>query len=660
MSSSCTIPLARATETPAWRSVESVEQTVAAYPERIEALLAGLDLDRPELARVATARRRGDAEGACEALLDHYRKRGRIDWLRTPRGGDPRQREVERADTILADVYFGFGDRGEMPRTDNRHIDWSHEGPNGDRQFKLRVNRHGHLRLLMQVYLSTGEEKYLHRLDMDLRDWLIAAEGAVVPWDTVHLEPALRLPVWATLFYGLQGETHFHDSTRLLLLAAIPEHAEHLLTHTGGGNWVAMTQKGAITAGVCWPEFKRAEHWRGKGFERLHRNAQRTVYPDGAQQELTAGYHMVTLHNYEAVANGMRRAGFDVPADFAETAERMWNYIVQTLRPDGRRPLNNDSDSGSEERGARRAAEVYDRPDWLYIVSNGQEGGPPEGVPSRFFPWAGHLISRSGWDANAHWSFFDVGPSGLGGHWHLDHGHLSITAFGRDLLVDSGRFAYQGRISRFRRPYAMHTRGHNTLLIDGQEQGRDPDIVAEPIPKSHWRIATESDFARGTWSDFPHNEGTLRHHRSLLYLRGEGWIVVDRIETDRPRTIEALWHFHPENTVKTEGNSVSTHNETGNLDVSPLGDIEWDLRLVKGQTDPHFQGWYSSTYGSFEEAPCAVYKGRIEGTATFAWRLWPAAGAPTPPAARLLRSEGESVRVQIGEHTLDIPITDTP
>ena len=41
----------------------------------------------------------------------------------------------------------------------------------------------------------------------------------------------------------------------------------------------------------------------------------------------------------------------------------------------------------------------------------------------------------------------------------------------------------------------------------------------------------------------------VRHTRAVLYLRGVGWVVVDRIATDRPCRITPLWHLHPDGTV---------------------------------------------------------------------------------------------------------------
>jgi len=124
----------------------------------------------------------------------------------------------------------------------------------------------------------------------------------------------------------------------------------------------------------------------------------------------------------------------------------------------------------------------------------GASGTAPEGPPSRVFAWAGQLVSRSGFDRDAHWSFFDFGPWGIG-HQHQDKLHLSVAAFGRDLLVDAGRFAYSGELAeRFRR-YAVASAGHNVLSIDGRGQGPGPREV--DAPADGCGIDARFDWARG-------------------------------------------------------------------------------------------------------------------------------------------------------------------
>ena len=99
----------------------------------------------------------------------------------------------------------------------------------------------------------------------------------------------------------------------------------------------------------------------------------------------------------------------DSLSDLLEWMEKMWNYLAHSMLPDGCQPQNNDSDHGSCRDGVIKAAEAYGRPDWLFIATNGAEGIKPKRGPSLIFPWAGQVIARSGWDAEALWAFVDIG-----------------------------------------------------------------------------------------------------------------------------------------------------------------------------------------------------------------------------------------------------------
>jgi hypothetical protein len=644
-----------------WRELRTAKHFVEQRPADLARLFAALDLGRKELAPVAKAWKRGDKVAACEALLVFYRTGDQSSWYRRldVEGSD---RHVQWADEILADKYTGMRQTGKVPRTKAGHLDWACDGPLGDFQFRLiALHRHRCLMALAGAWKRTGKKAYLARIDQDLRDWLTAAEGQAAPFATKHLEPANRMPRWARIFFALQQEDAFRPATRLLMLASIPVHGDYLLKNTGRYNWVTMTQLGALLAGVCWPQFKRADAWRSRSLATLNENAKRSVYPDGVQKELTASYHMVSLGRYQQALDLLHDAGLKAPEPFVATVRQMWAYTAGALRPTGAMPLNNDSDTMDLRKPLRERAKALDMPTWLYVVSNGSEGKKPGDPPSRVYPWAGQLISRDGWGAAAQWSFFDFGPAGAG-HHHADHGHLSVQIGGRDLLVDSGRFAYQGRLAQaFHRPYAVQTRAHNTILIDGAGQRPVPREVRKPAVEGRDFVVDPAfDFARAAWSNYDGVRGSVTHRRSLLYLRGRGWVVVDRIRSDRPRTIEVLWHFHPDCTTAVDGTTAIASVKDGpGLRVRPAGDPAWSVKIVEGRRKPRPQGWYSERYNSAEPAPCAVYRAKIGKTATFAWAIWPDEGrgrsveasladASRPvPAVRLTLPDGSKMSVAV-------------
>jgi hypothetical protein len=274
-------------------------------------------------------------------------------------------------------------------------------------------------------------------------------------------------------------------------------------------------------------------------------------------------------------------------------------------------------------------------------------------------PWAGQLVMRSGWDADAHWGFFDVGPWGIG-HQHNDKLHVSVSAFGRDILVDAGRLYYKG--DKWRR-FICGTSAHNTVVIDGCVQNGDVKEVSEPLSETEYAIANDFDFARGAFAAGYHNlDGNAVHTRAVVYVRGKCWVVVDRVTTDRPRKIEPLWHFHPNCTVSVDGSDVcSTDAGKGNVRVHPVGNYTWKIDLIKGQEEPFIQGWYSREYNHKVPSTCAVYHTKVDGDVTFAWVIVPAKGDVPSVQAELvdIDADGATVHVQMGKDKVmvRVPLT---
>ncbi len=627
----------------------SVEDFCQDHPERAQRLLAAVDLDRPGLEQVRDAVARDDTPAACAALLDWYRTGPTADWLRVEPPAVRTEKTDPTAERILQDTFTFYSVTERVPRRPDGGLDWHFCGSRGrDVEWAMALNRHFHLKDLVEAWERTGNPAYVRTFDEHLRDWILAnpypgrrGRGDTVDWR--GLETAFRMKNWSEGFYALQPVPEFTDEARLLLLSSVPEHADYLRRfHAAGGNWVTMEMDGLATAGACWPEFRDARAWVEYAVERMAPELDRQVYPDGAQKELTSSYHYVALRHFEQFREVVTHAGVELPPGYEDGVRRMWNYLAWVLRPDGGGPLNNDADRGNYRAILLEAARRWNEPEWAWIATNGAEGKKPDSGPSIFFPWAGQLVMRSGWGEDAVWAFFDLGPLGLG-HEHYDKLHLSVSAGGRDLLVDSGRYTYRGGPWR---AYFVGSSAHNVILVDGAGQKPWSRIVKHPL-KDAAGIGADAAWAEGVFDGgYGGVEGKAVHRRSVVWLPGERcWVVTDRIATDRPRELTALWHFHPSCTVETDGDRVGSvdHGET-NLLIVPIGAPFGPPRIVKGAEDP-IQGWWSVEYNRKEAAPCAIYDGRIGGDAEFRWILMLWSGEePRADVPELSRLAGISVK----------------
>jgi hypothetical protein len=623
------------------------------YPDRVQRLFSQLDLDRADLAEVKAAISQDDYPAACRALLDHYQARYREQAVSPRSSNDPQP----AADEILKDRFTFYGLPDTIPRRPQGGLDWDYRGPTNDREWAWGLNRFSHFSTLLSAYEATGNIKYVQAIDGHLQDWVIAnpypgKKSTTGPWR--GLEIALRQTHWRRVFIGLQNTDAFTPATRILMLSILPDHAHYLQNyHAQHGNWVAMEMNGLTTIAETYFEFTLAGEWVDYAVDTMTESFIDQVYPDGPQTELTSHYHSNAYNNFKRFYERVRKLGVELPDIWPNLLERMANYTAYSMRPNGHGVLNNDSDYDYNRDRILGAATEYGREDWRYIATNGVQGRKPES-PSVFFPWAGQAILRDGWGVDAVWIFFDVGPLGTG-HRHDDKLHVSLHAYGRDLLVDSGRYSYVGDEWR---PFFKGSFAHNVVLVDGREQRRQPDRVYEPLKGQH-AFTTEMDYVRGVVDGFEGVRGPDSHTRIVVRTSDHGIFVVDNVEADRPREISVLWHFHPDSSVVLEEGHAVTHNDRGNLRIQPIGAVEWSSAIVSGQKEPHIQGWYSKIYNTKVPNPTVVYTTSITETTTFVWHL--DIGETTPsPVDLQIEVKDEAVLVRCPNGIVTIPLMIAP
>ena len=650
-----------------WQELKTTEDVYEAYPERMNAMLRALDLDKKGLEKVREAYKDNNILLACRELLDYYKNSHAAGIIRREKAPVSGKTDA-KADSIIRDIYTFQRVSGQVPRLDDGHLDWNCTGPENDMEWAWALNRHYPVQQLLDAWFKTGNPRYARYIDSFIKDWIIsswpypAKKSSTAMWR--GLEVSFREKVWAQVFYGMMNSGYLSPATRLLILASLPDHADYArYYHARGGNWLTMEMTGLATVATAWPEYRKSSEWLDYSVKAMTQSLRRQVYDDGAQTELTSHYHRVALINFAQFQEICQNARKTLPDYYGKTLEKMYNYLACTMRPDGYGLLNNDSDLDYTRDFILHAAAKYHRNDWEFIASCGRSGIEPADGPSFFFPWAGQLISRSGYDPKAQWSFFDMGPWGTG-HQHNDKLHISVATFGHDFLVDGGRFAYRGAVADKYRKYARGSQSHNVILIDGCGQSPGPERAEEPLPGKYYKITGKFDYACNSFDRFMGLPGKARHIRALFYVRGNFWIIADRVTTDRPRKINVLWHWHPDCKVKIlNDHIVSATNAGGTLLIIPAGETKWEIRKVKGQDEPDIQGWYSPVYNVYEPNTVSIYSTNIKTGKTFVWLLFPSERETPDIRTRILSQDADVVKVEVklankGIWVVTIPFSD--
>lgn len=620
-------------------------------------LFVNLNLDLPALAEVKRAVLAQDFVAAKKALAANFRNRPSPVWLvdwRQPEFLTSKNKPLadSRAEKVLQHKFDYTQGPNKVGTLDfGQKIDWTANPTQGEARTHLWnecLNRHFHFRTLSEGYWRTGQEKYAKEVADEILDWITSnppirevsgnsMKNGCEAWQT--LTTSIRLAdVWPNAIYRCLGSQAFTDEVICAIYKSVFEQARHLVRWPSTGNWLTSESNGLFIAGMLFPEFKEAKDWRRIGLERLYKQLDNEVYPDGEEYELATGYNDWVVSEFSGIIEQADRNGLraEVPPDFLAKMEKMFNYLTLAVMPNGAVPGLNDSGNSDVRKLLETGFKLFPkRNDFQFIATGGKEGHAPIEA-SHAFPWCGHYVMRSGWDKNATYLLFDAGPFGYG-HQHEDKLHFVLWSNGHELVLDPGNFSYDQ--SRWRK-YVISSAGHNTVLVDGQGQHRrgKPETFFWPRPwitpappqnDALWKSTPEYDYASGLYTNGygAHNEINVIHRRQIVFLKPERlFAIYDTLtpQDEREHNYEALFHLDATNAVMDQSTKIirSANNDTANVSIVPATDGALDTSIVKGKTDEPVQGWSS---GPWRAIPTAIFHKTATGVAHFCFVLEPLA-----------------------------------
>lgn len=650
-----------------------------------------LDTSRPGLAAIPAAVAAGDFAAARALFAAEVRATLQAAPLLTiprnfggPSSTQPGETVAQIAERALRLELISCGTAHQFAG----EVDWfANPTHNGYREWTWQLSRHPEWSCLAARYRETGDERFAAGVARLFRSWV---RQATVPEDA----PGNDTLCWRTIEAGIRmgGTWHytlcscyrspaFDDDLLVEWYKSVWEHGWRLRNFHRTHNWLIMEMNGLAQIGILFPQFRDAGAWRDYAFARLVEELERQFHPDGVQFELSTNYHQVVIRNYETLRDVCAAYGVVAPPAFHTTLERAHAANVLMMAPDGHLPDLNDGYRWPVAALLERAVARYPkREDFRWAASGGASGTPPAQT-SHAFSYAGYYTMRSGWARDAVWALFDGGPFGFA-HQHEDKLNLLLHAYGRDLLTEGGNYAYDD--SPMRR-YALSTRAHNTIRVDGQDQNRRatydydaPDLLTRPTG-ARWRSTAAYDAVEATYDEGygPATDRTVTHQRRVIFLkRGHApldpcLLVIDRLlPTDGiAHDYQTLWHFDAE-VAEVVGPLARTADAgQANLTVvaAPLPGLR--CTLVTAQTEPEWQGWRSPLHerqGTELPAPTALYAWRTTGPTRLATLLYPTppdgtcpviaiATAPDPASTAITLSLADGTTLTLDE--ADYPLT---
>jgi hypothetical protein len=487
---------------------------------------------------------------------------------------------------------------------------------------------------LGRFYNATHDERYAQTFAHELRSWVAQApvpdHAANVPdsaWRTI--EAGIRMGgSWPQAFFDFRRSPSMTDSDLVLFAGAILDHGRYLRAFNTRLNWFTMEMSGLYAGGALFPEFKEAGAWRTFAANHLAEEARKQFLPDGAQAELSTSYQNVALGNILKIAEIARWTGrtAELPADYSAPLEKGYEWQMNLMAPDHTTPRINDAGSNPlPGLFARMAVPNFpNRADFKWVATSGAAGKQPD-YTSIYLNRSGLAVMRSGWDRDANYLMYRLGPLGMG-HMHQAKLNLVIYPFGRELVFDSGGGSYEH--SKWR-AWAISTYSHNCVIVDGMAQNRatsssdiwhDADLVSQGPIDAHWQSNKVFDFATGEYTEGygPKRLTPAAQYRDVLFLKPDLYIVADRLRPNdaASHTYEARWQLLSTHTALDPDTHALETTDAGeaNLAIVPLLTNGLQVRAVSGQENPEILGWNIRRYEDPERAPTTTLLHTQTGT----------------------------------------------
>lgn len=501
------------------------------------------------------------------------------------------------------------------------------------KEWTWQLSRHPYWIELGKAYWATGDEKYAKAFVEQARSWIIDNPKPAERYNEEYsrwrtLETGIRMrDAWIESFYRFLPSPYFDDVTILMYVKSIYEQGKHIRMNHGetGNNRFAMEMNGLYKVAVMFPEFKESSNWEKFATQSLYDEVKRQFYPDGAQKELSPDYHGVALRSIINICKLARMNKKSLPNGFVRKLEKAYEYYLKIRMPNGALPGVNDSDfSNDSDSQLKQGLDLYpDKMDFMYIVNKGEKGEEPS-YKSVWMPWAGWYIMRSGWDEDALYSHFEVGPLAPS-HFHEDKLSLIIYGYGNSLLTEGGNYPYD--TSGWRK-YLTSASAHNVTRIDGKNQNRGLKYKQDNITYSHsplknrWISNDNFDFGEGWYSDGfgPNLDLHVTQYRALLFIKNKFWFLLD-VFSPRDKDVhnyESFFHFDAPDAYVDDVLKTATAVSPGNavLQIVPFQNQNLSVKVVKGQTKPELQGWVHDNTNGINTYSCRpvstpIYKRKV-------------------------------------------------
>jgi hypothetical protein len=371
-------------------------------------------------------------------------------------------------------------------------------------------------------------------------------------------------------------------------------------------NQQVLAIQALLKASAALEDFKNVDSWRSFALSKAEEYVTAGSYlADGSDQEQSFNYNAGLIGSAQQMINLITgimpddQQALEITAKLAQAKIYRSRFLEMLKSPIGSTPATGTS---SMTVPVSYTSNIY------------------ENFTSIYYPYGGYAMLRSAWDSHALYTFFKSSRIGYG-HYVEDGLHLTLCAYGKNLLIAGGPNSYSGEDID---EYYRSSFSRNTIAVDGfgqtSRQGNTMPAAGYPEPiDAIWHTSENFDLAQGVYNyGYGDKITDVTHERDVLHLRKiRAFVAIDRLRAEQAHDYTLTWGFDPAfaagQVLYEPGQMKLYTNKSGhpNLTIQHFTSADLSAQMYYGESgvvgsnihDVGWLGWYTPVSGHDNNIP---------------------------------------------------------
>lgn len=426
------------------------------------------------------------------------------------------------------------------------------EDPFSDIYWRFNYYNLEPVRNLLFAWIETNNPAYKNKLIEITESFLDKGTKGPYSWD--YHGAAFRVMTLIDVREKLRQKNELSADLDKKIVATLKIHGDFLSdpAHFENDYNHGLDQSAALyLLAVNFPDMQGADSWLKLSSKRIAEMQENIIDEDGVLVENSPYYHFYVLEKFLEINKYLKQNHLTIKGFSEENINKMISYAVYILQPDLSVPTVGASIGRTINLFGLYKDIAESHPDLLYVLTQGDKGEKPAKLNIQY-PSSGQTIMRSAWgDKNSFGNqtqlIFDVGNYRTN---HSDLDALSFNLFGGGiaLMPDAGLYTYEAGPYR---SYFHGTRSHNTVVVDGKDQGVGLESNTQP------KKVFPGFFGEGDGYVYQSGEHILydgvSHERAIVMIEDSTVLVFDDLKSSSAHTYEQMFHLFPGAQITLDG-----------------------------------------------------------------------------------------------------------